>query len=43
MSVPLKYRQMGDFKDYYSGKSVAPVPTIFVGGNHEASNFMKDL
>lgn len=43
MSVPLKYRQMGDFKDFYEGKSLAPIPTIFIGGNHEASNFLQEL
>ena len=34
MSVPLKYRQMGDFSDYYKGIKKAPVPTLFIGGNH---------
>ena len=43
MACPPKYRHMGDFKDYYDGTSIAPVPTIFIGGNHEASNFLLDL
>ncbi|KNH06105.1 Lariat debranching enzyme [Perkinsela sp. CCAP 1560/4] len=43
MAVPDKYRQMGDFVDYYSGRKVAPVLTIFVGGNHEASNHLWEL
>lgn len=34
---------MGDFHEYYEGKLRAPVPTIFIGGNHEASNYLFDL
>lgn len=29
------------FYEYYSGKKVAPVLTVFVGGNHEASNHLQ--
>ncbi|KAI9732339.1 MAG: hypothetical protein M1834_001546 [Cirrosporium novae-zelandiae] len=43
MSVPIKYRQIGDFHEYYSGKRIAPYLTIFVGGNHEASNHLFEL
>jgi lariat debranching enzyme len=43
MSVPLKYRKMGDFHKYYSGEKMAPYLTIFVGGNHEASNYLFEL
>ncbi|VEU19347.1 DEKNAAC100874 [Brettanomyces naardenensis] len=43
ISVPPKYRSMGDFQDYYTGKKKAPVLTIFVGGNHEASNYLEEL
>lgn len=28
---------------YYSGEKVAPILTIFIGGNHEASNFLQEL
>lgn len=28
---------------YYSGEKVAPILTIFVGGNHEASNYLQEL
>jgi len=28
---------------YYSGEMVAPVLTIFIGGNHEASNYLQEL
>ncbi|KAK7203913.1 lariat debranching enzyme, C-terminal domain-containing protein [Myxozyma melibiosi] len=43
MSVPPKYARLGDFADYYSGKKKAPVLTIFIGGNHEASNYLSEL
>ena len=26
-----------------TGEKVAPVPTIFIGGNHEASNYLQEL
>lgn len=43
MAVPAKYREIGDFHEYYSGKRKAPYLTIFIGGNHEASNYMTEL
>jgi lariat debranching enzyme len=43
MSVPDKYKKMGNFYQYYSGKKKAPIPTIFIGGNHEASNYLHEL
>lgn len=43
LACPQKYRQMGDFHKYYRGEKVAPILTIFIGGNHEAPNFLKDL
>lgn len=43
MSVPDKYKKMGDFPDYYIGKKKAPIFTIFIGGNHEASNYLDEL
>lgn len=43
MSVPNKYKKIGDFHEYYSGHRVAPYLTIFVGGNHEASNYLFEL
>ncbi|KAI9313961.1 lariat debranching enzyme, C-terminal domain-containing protein [Dichotomocladium elegans] len=43
MSVPEKYRRLGDFPQYYSGEKKAPYLTIFVGGNHEASGYMWEL
>lgn len=43
MSVPQKYRAIGDFHEYYSGARVAPYLTLFVGGNHEASSHLQEL
>ncbi|KAJ4707738.1 Lariat debranching enzyme [Melia azedarach] len=43
LNVPRKYREMKSFWKYYSGEEVAPVPTIFIGGNHEASNYLWEL
>ena len=43
MSVPPKYRELGDFHEYYSGKRKAPYLTIFIGGNHEASSYLFEL
>ena len=43
LAVPPKYRELKDFRKYWSGEKVAPVLTIFVGGNHEASNFLGSL
>lgn len=43
MSVPAKYRAIGDFHEYYSGARFAPYLTLFVGGNHEASNHLWEL
>lgn len=43
MAVPAKYRQMQSFWKYYAGIKVAPVLTLFIGGNHEASNFLTEL
>ncbi len=43
MAVPPKYRDMGSFYKYYAGMKTAPVLTIFVGGNHEASSYLQEL
>jgi lariat debranching enzyme len=43
VAVPPKYRQLGSFVDYASGAKQAPVLTIFIGGNHEASNVLQSL
>ncbi|KAI1260744.1 lariat debranching enzyme, C-terminal domain-containing protein [Xylariaceae sp. FL1019] len=43
MSVPAKYRELGDFPAYYSGQKSAPYLTIFIAGNHEASSYLWEL
>ncbi|KAI1713364.1 calcineurin-like phosphoesterase domain-containing protein [Ditylenchus destructor] len=43
MHVPPKYRELGTFYQYYSGQKVAPVLTLFVGGNHESSGYLSEL
>ncbi|KAI9637235.1 putative RNA lariat debranching enzyme [Dioszegia hungarica] len=43
LAVPPKYHSLGTFHEYYSGKRKAPVLTLVIGGNHEASNYMWEL
>lgn len=46
IAVPPKYKSdvaNGDFAAYFDGKKKAPVLTIFIGGNHEASNYLQEL
>lgn len=43
MVCPDKYKSMGSFYRYYTGQAHPPCPVIFVGGNHEASNYLWEL
>ena len=43
LAVPPKYRNIGSFWKYYAGIAKAPVLTIFIGGNHEASQPLSEL
>ncbi|XP_071792236.1 lariat debranching enzyme A-like [Asterias amurensis] len=43
MAVPKKFRQINSFYKYYSGEKKAPVLTLVIGGNHEASNYLGEL
>lgn len=43
LACPAKYRALKDFHQYYSGAKVAPYLTIFIGGNHESSEYMHEL
>ncbi|CAH0398796.1 unnamed protein product [Chilo suppressalis] len=43
MAVPEKYQHICTFYKYYSGEKRAPILTIFIGGNHEASNYLQEL
>jgi lariat debranching enzyme len=40
LNCPQKYRELKDFHLYYSGKLKAPIKTLFIGGNHEASTYL---
>ncbi|KAL6065624.1 lariat debranching enzyme [Balamuthia mandrillaris] len=43
LSCKPTYRRMNTFYKYYSGEMTAPVLTLFIGGNHEASNHLAEL
>ncbi|EMD34237.1 hypothetical protein CERSUDRAFT_86365 [Gelatoporia subvermispora B] len=43
MAVPPKYRDLRDYYKYYTGEKKAPILTIVIGGNHEASNHFWEL
>ncbi|KHG09875.1 Lariat debranching enzyme -like protein [Gossypium arboreum] len=43
LNVAPNYREMKSFWKFCSGQEVAPVPTIFIGGNNEASNYLWEL
>lgn len=43
VAIPPKYYDLGTFYKYYNGELKAPILTIFVGGNHEASNYLQTL
>lgn len=43
MACPKKYLVMGSFYKYYTGEKKAPCLTIFIGGNHEASNYLREM
>ena len=36
-------REIGTFYKYYSGELKAPVLTIVISGNHEASNYLQEM
>ena len=44
ISIPKKYlSDFGDFHKYYTQSLTAPILTIFIGGNHEASDYLREL
>uniref|UniRef100_A0A336LVS1 CSON005839 protein n=1 Tax=Culicoides sonorensis TaxID=179676 RepID=A0A336LVS1_CULSO len=43
MAVPPKHRHICTFYKYYNGEKQAPILTLFIGGNHEASNYLQEL
>lgn len=43
LSGPVKFRGHKDFYKYYNMERQAPILTLFIGGNHEAVNFLQEL
>ena len=43
LKCPAKFKRLGDFAKYFAREKTAPMLTLFVGGNHEASNLLRDL
>jgi lariat debranching enzyme len=43
LECPAKFKKLGCFADYFQKRKKAPVLTLFVGGNHEASNYLREL
>ena len=43
LECPPKYKLMGQFEKFFNRELTAPILTIFVGGNHEASNLLRDI
>ena len=44
IAIPHKYlTHTGDFYKYYHSKKIAPILTLVIGGNHEASHHMREL
>jgi len=40
MSIPTKYKQLGDFPHFADGKAGFPWPVWFIGGNHEPYGYL---
>jgi len=41
MSAPSKYKQLGDYADFYNGRARFPCPIYFIGGNHEPYGWLE--
>ena len=41
MSAPSKYKQLGDYADFYNGRARFPCPVYFIGGNHEPYGWLE--
>lgn len=40
---PKKYRKLGDFADFYTGRAGFPWPIFFIAGNHEPYGFLEEI
>ena len=43
MAAPQKYRQLGDFREFWEGRARFPWPVYFIGGNHEPYGLLDTL
>ncbi|EEA08573.1 serine/threonine protein phosphatase, putative [Cryptosporidium muris RN66] len=43
MAIKSHKAHLGDFSDYYNGNKIAPILTVFVGGNHEVPDVLIPL
>ena len=43
MACPAKYQQMGDYPAYHTGEKSFPAEMLFIGGNHEAYNWLETI
>lgn len=44
VAIPKKYlKETGNFFKYYTGEKSAPFLTVCIGGNHEASTYLREL
>lgn len=41
MCSPSKYKHLGDFHEFYTGKQRFPWPVLFIGGNHEPHGYLE--
>jgi hypothetical protein len=43
MACPAKYQQVGDYPAYHVGEKSFPAEVVFIGGNHEAYNWLETI
>ena len=43
MACPAKYQQVGDYPAYHVGEKSFPAEVVFIGGNHEAYNWLETM
>jgi lariat debranching enzyme len=43
MACPAKYQQVGDYPAYHMGQRSFPAEVVFIGGNHEAYNWLETM
>lgn len=43
MACPAKYQQVGDYPAYHTGRNSFPAEVAFIGGNHEAYNWLETM